>query len=241
MIYFILIIAVIAFYLIYFLRPAWYTARGNAEFQQGREERALAFLKKAADHPRAKPQHKTGYAYMLMKAGKAEEAERMLRGAAYLAKKGLVRVQLNTNLATSLWLQGEREEAVEVLERVQSEYKNTTLYGNLGYFKLLLGKDLEGALAFNLEAYSYNDSDLTILDNVAQSYYALGRYEEAAEWYEKVVAKQPKHAESYYYYAQTLQRLGRVDEAKEQARLAKERPLALVTSITKQDLDVLTA
>ncbi|HZG58261.1 tetratricopeptide repeat protein [Paenibacillus sp.] len=224
--------------IMYASRAAFVAARGNLEYMKGNQDKAMALLEKASRLPRVQPKHLTGYAYLLMKAGKPAEAERILNDALPKAK-GLDKMQAQVNLATAMWLQGRREEAVELLERTHAEYKNTTVYGNLGYFKLLLGNDLEEALSFNLEAYGYNDNDLTILDNVAQSYYMLGRYEEAAEWYAKVVAKQPKHAESYYFYAQTLRRLGRAREALEQARTAAAKPLALVTPLSREEPEAL--
>ena len=144
-------------------------------------------------------------------------------------------MQAKTNLATAYWLQGQKDEAQCLLEGLFGEFKNTMLYGNLGYFTLLLG-DLEAALVINKDAYDYNDNDLTIMDNLAQNYYLLGRMKEAEEMYVKVIAKEPKHAESYYYL-QTLQKLGKVDEAREQIGKALERKLALVTPLTREDIE----
>lgn len=235
-----LTLALAVLWLVFKLRPAYFVGRGNAEWMKGNEEKAVAYFEKASREPYAKPQHQHSYAFILMKSGKAGEAERILRaGVAKTKPKSLARMQTEIHLATALWLQGERGEALEILERLHEQHKNSTIYGNLGYFKLLYGNDLEQTLEFNKEAYEFNANDTTILDNLAQNYYLLGRYEEAAEWYGKVMALQPKYAESYYYYAKTLLALGRVEEAKEQARLAADKPLAMVTSIDRAAIDAL--
>jgi len=223
---------------VYAARPAWYAGRGNAEFSKGNIEGALNLFERAHGLRNAKPPQSIGYAYLLMKAGDPAKAERVLEAAIPKTKPGIVRMQAQLNLATAVWLQGRRDEAVSLLEDVHRDYKNTTVYGNLGYFKLLQG-DLEAALAFNREAYEYNADDVTILDNLAQTHYMLGRYDEAAAWYEKTVAKRPKHAETYYYYARTLMMLGKTEEALEQARLAAERPLSLVTPVAREQVDAL--
>ena len=235
-----LTLAAALLWLIFKLRPAYFVGRGNAEMLKGNEEKAAAYFAKAAREPYAKPQHKHSYAFILMKSGKAAEAERLLRAELARTKPGtLVRMQTETHLATAMWLTGQREEAVEILAKLNEKYKNSTIYGNLGYFRLLLGQNLEETLEYNKEAYAYNDSDTTILDNLAQNYYLLGRYEEAAEWYAKVMERKPKYAESYYYYARTLLTLGRIEEAKEHARLAGEKPLAMVTGLDRAAIDAL--
>lgn len=210
--------------------------KANAAYAQGDTGKALALLEKAYDSKSAKPQHILSYAFVLMKDGQPEKAEQVLQKLLDGTKTTDLRMQAKTHLATAKWLLGKREESLALLEEVYKEYKTVTIVGNLGYFKVLHG-DLEEALAFNKEAYVYDDSDLTIMDNLAQTYYLLGRLDEAAELYQKVMDKSPKHAESYYYYALTLQALGKQEEAKEFARQALEKPLALVTSISKEDIE----
>lgn len=232
----VLIVAILG-YSLYSSRAVIYAQRGNLAFMKGDEAKALELLEKAHRTGKGNPQHMVGYAYLLLKTGKYAEAEQLLKDI--LAKKpaDLVRLQANINLATVYWLTDRKSEGLELLEEMQQEFKNTKLYGNLGYYKILQGDDLEGALAFNLEAYEYNSDDLTILDNLAQNYYYLGRLEEAAEMYEKVMAKQPRNADSYYFYAMTLEKLGRLEEAKEQIAKAKERELALVTPLKREDIE----
>ncbi|MEF3304578.1 tetratricopeptide repeat protein [Paenibacillus sp. GYB003] len=217
-------------------RPAIYAQRGNAAYAKGDTTEALAWLEKAYRTKRMHPLQQVGYGYLLLKTGEPERAEAVLQQVASTAKNREAIMQARINLSTALWLRGRREEALGLLEDVFGEFKNTTVYGNLGYFKLL-GGDLEEALAFNLEAYAYNDDDMTIADNLAQTYYMLDRLEEAEDIYAKVIVKSPKHADSYYYYARTLQRLGRTGEAREQAERARDKELALVTTLTRDDVE----
>lgn len=69
--------------------------------------------------------------------------------------------------------------------------------------------DLNESLEFNLEAYAFNNDDQTILDNCALNYYMLGKMTEAEAMFEKLMSKSPKRAEPYYYYALTLNKLGK--------------------------------
>ncbi|MGG1516954.1 tetratricopeptide repeat protein [Paenibacillus oryzisoli] len=225
-------------YFIYANRSGFYAQRGNLAYMKGDREKALIWMEKAYVSKAFLPKHQIGYGYLLMKTGDLSKAEQMFDEVLQSAKTTEIRMQAKLNLATVYWLQGKRDEALQILQEQANEVNNTLVFGNYGYFQILHG-DLEAALAYNLEAYSYNDSDLTIMDNLAQNYYMLGRLEEAAEMYAKVVAKTPKHAESYYFYAQTLQKLGRTQEAREQLETAKEKELALVTPLSKEDIRAL--
>ena len=207
---------------------------------KGDEEKALVMLEKAYQTKGANPQQMIGYAYLLMKTGNLERSEKLLKELLGNPLSDPMRLLANVNLATNYWLQGNQDEGYHVLEELSGEYKNTQLYSNLGYFKILRGDDLEEALAYNQEAYEYNSDDLTILDNLAQNYYFLGRLDEANEIYDKVMDKSPKSADSYYYHALTLKGLGQIKEAREQVELAKDKKLALVTTITKDDIEKLS-
>ncbi|WP_020618165.1 tetratricopeptide repeat protein [Paenibacillus daejeonensis] len=215
-----------------------YSMKANMAYTQGREEQALALLEKTTGLDGAGAREFMHYGYLLMKKGDLARAEQVFRDGLSRSKRREDEMQIKINLATVGWLQGNRSEAVALLEGVYDSFKTTMVYGNLGYLKLLHG-DAEEALAFNLEAYDYNGEDQTIRDNLAQTYYTLGRYEEAEEMYKLVMAKSPRFAEPYYYYALTLRQLGRTDEAREQSAAALERQPALIPAVTRAELEQL--
>jgi len=231
------VIAAILIYSVWSNRAIIYAQRGNIAYMKGDEEKALEHLEQAYRTKRGNPQHMVGYAYLLIKKGRLEEAEKILKDILSGGKlPDQIRMQAHVNLATVYWLQGHREQCIKLLEEEQEKLKHTKLYGNLGYYKILLGTDYEAALEYNKEAYEYNDNDVTIIDNLAQNYYFLGRYEEAAEVYEKLMEKSPKSADSYYFYARTLKELGRTDEARDMINKALDKPLATVTPLTRDEV-----
>jgi Flp pilus assembly protein TadD len=143
-------------------RANYYALRGAGLFNKGENEQALVWFKKAYDSKPCPEAHQIGYSYILMRTGNAKQAEPILKQIQHTTKSKDNRIQAQSNLATSYWLQGRKEECLSLLEEVFEEYKNSLVYGNLGYFKLLNG-DVEAALAFNLEAYAYNSDDKTYL------------------------------------------------------------------------------
>lgn len=230
-------IVVILGYFVYVNRSALYAQRGNLAYMKGDREQALIWMEKAYRSKAILPKHQIGYGYLLMKTGDLSKAEHMFEEVLLTTNATDMRMQARLNVATVYWLQNKRDEAFSILQELAQEVKNTLVYGNYGYFQILRG-DLEAALTYNLEAYAYNDNDLTIMDNLAQNYYMLGRLDEADEMYTKVIAKTPKHAESYYFYAQTLHKLGRTQAAREQLETALGKELALVTPLATRDIEL---
>jgi Flp pilus assembly protein TadD len=222
--------------MLYTSRASLYALRGSRAFAKGELKQALVWYKKAFTSKPCPDKHRVGYGYLLMRSGDLKQAEQVLKQLLQATKTRDTRVQTQCNLATCYWLQGKKSEGLALLEEVFEQYKNTLVYGNLGYFKLLHG-DLDEALAFNLEAYSYNADDQTILDNVALNYHLLGQTDQAEEMFQKLMLKSPKYAEPYYYYSQTLQQLGKTELAIEQINLALKKDLSFVTPITREQIE----
>ncbi|NHN30884.1 tetratricopeptide repeat protein [Paenibacillus agricola] len=217
-------------------RSSIYALIGSRAFAKGEMQKALVWYKKAFTSKPCPDKHRIGYGYLLMRSGDPVQAEQVLGQLIKATKSRDTRVQAQCNLATAYWLQGKKSEGLILLEQVFEEYKNTLVYGNLGYFKILHG-DLNEALAFNLEAYTYNEGDLTILDNLALNYHLLGQADEAQPLFEKLMLKTPKYAEPYYYYSQNLQQQGKREEAIEQINVALKKELSFVTPITRSQIE----
>jgi Flp pilus assembly protein TadD len=223
-------------YVIFRARANYYALRGTGMFNKGDYEQALVWFKKAYDSKPCPEAHQIGYGYILMRSGNAKQAEPILKQIQHKTKNKDNLIQAQCNLATSYWLQGRKEECLSLLEEVFEQYKNSLVYGNLGYFKLLNG-DFEAALAFNLEAYAYNSDDKTIIDNLAYNYYLLGQMEQAEEIFAQLVPKSPKFADPHYFYALTLEKQGKFEAAIEQIQLALSKDAAFITPITRAEIE----
>ena len=217
-------------------RASIYALIGSRAFAKGELKKALVWYRKAYASKPCPDKQRIGYGYLLMRSGEPAQAEQVLEQLVKLSRNRETRVQAQCNLATAYWLQGKKSEGLALLEEVFDDYKNTLVYGNLGYFKILHG-DLNEALAFNLEAYTYNEGDLTILDNLALNYHLLGQIDEAEQLFQKLMLKTPKYAEPYYYYCQNLQQQGKTEAAIEQINLALKKDLSFVTPITRDQIE----
>ncbi|CAM3785783.1 tetratricopeptide repeat protein [Marinicrinis lubricantis] len=220
---------------VYMSRSRWYAARGNMEYTKGNKELALQYFRKAAADPNASSQMICSLGYLLLTQGHWEEAEETIKKARKKAKDRQDVLNAELNLSLVLWKKGEHQEAIELLQKLDNEYKNTVVYGNLGYFLVLDGR-LEEALAYNLEAYDFNSGSKSILDNLAQTYYLMEEYNKAKEIYGKLMTMDSTIAETYYYYGLTLLALNEKEKAVEILKKAMEYEVSLISPITKEDI-----
>ena len=140
---------------------------------------ALIWMEKAYRSKAFLPKHQIGYGYLLMKTGDLNKAEHMFEEVLQSTNATDIRYASEAQCGNGVLAEEQAGRGLSsILQELAQEVKNTLVYGNYGYFQILHG-DLEAALTYNLEAYDYNDNDLTIMDNLAQNYYMLGRLNEA--------------------------------------------------------------
>lgn len=193
--------------------PNFYAMRANAEYGKGNPERALELLAKSYATGRMFAQHQISYGYLLLRMGRLDEAERMLlevKNKANIPRN--IKMNTEQNLALVAWKRGELQQAIEKMEEIHAQFKTTAVYESLGYF-YIAGGELDKALAFNQEALDYDAQDAVILDNMGQTHYLRGEYEEAAKIYEGLLEKQPKFPEPYFNYGQVLLQQGEREKA----------------------------
>ena len=134
---------------------------------------------------------------------------------------------------------GREDEALEELLEIFPTYKNSTMYGSIGYLYILKG-DMEKALEFNKEAYEYNSDDAVILDNMVQLYNILGDGETAFSFAEKLMAKNPAFIEAYYNAALAAKGVGKTDLAKEYLEKTENLKTTFLSNVSHEDIKKLS-
>lgn len=214
-----------------------YALKASSAYRKGNVEETIAWLDKAYKTGSAKANVVTTYGYMLLKHGKLEEAIKIFDEQ--LASKKLSkneRADTKSNYALALWKKGQLDEAISLFEEIIANYKNTNIYGSLGYLYNLKG-DIEKALKFNLEAYDYNNSNGVILDNLGQAYYLIGDFENANEVFKKLMTLNPKFPEAFYDYALVFEKLGNKEKCIEKLRNALLYKPNFLSAITIEDIE----
>ncbi len=234
--------AFILAYGIYSYIPSFYVIKANKAYQDGDFEESKKWYKKAYDTNRAKLTMKVSYAYILLRTGDNDEAEAVLDRI--IRAKGIKpeqKKQAKQQRCMVYFKQGRLDEAMEEAYEIfdGGNYKNTTLYGMLGYFKYL-HDDVDDALKFCLEAYDYNNEDRDIMDNLSLCYYKKGEYEKAKEISDKIISENPKFVEAYYHGAQIAVKCGNYETAKEYLEKIPGCRWSNMTTVTHEEVDRLT-
>lgn len=217
-------------------RSVYYEILANQAYRKGDVNKAIMWLEKACKSSKLKPVTTISYGYLLLKTGNIEEAQKILDTLLRSNIDNDSMMQAKSNYALILWKKGQLKEAVDMLSEVYDSYKNTTIYGSLGYLLILQG-DLEKALEFNKEAHEYNDSSTIILDNLGYTYYKMGDFKNSEEIYEKLLSLNPSFPEAYYNYSRLQKDMGNHEKALEMAQKAKGYRLSYLSNLTEEELD----
>lgn len=216
-------------------KSAFFAYLGNMNYQQGKEKEALMWLNKAAAEKNCRSSHLLGFSFLLLKRGELDKAQEILVRAERMDLGRNEKMAYLTNASLLLWKQGRLDEAKAMLEEAYDEYKNTNLYGSLGYFYILSG-DLDKALEFNREAFEFNGKSPVIADNLGQTRLLRGEYSEALGIYEELTSQNPAFPEAYFNHGLVLEALGRTEEALERMRKALDYPTSLLSTVTHEEI-----
>ena len=174
-------------------------------------------MQKAYDTGKMNPQDALIYAYMLLRDGHLDKAERLITGIVHrnknkLTPKNILASELNQ--AIILWKKNNLAGAIEMMEGIYNKgYRSTVHYQTLGIF-YLLNNNLDKAESFIMEAMDFNSDDLSIRDNLGLWYIKKGDWEKAEAVYESIFDEAtPNFIEAHYNYATVLEHYGDWDNA----------------------------
>ncbi|PYG85815.1 tetratricopeptide repeat protein [Ruminiclostridium sufflavum DSM 19573] len=214
-----------------------FSLKASLAFQKGNIQETIDLLGKAYKTGKAKASVVSTYGYMLLKYGKLEEAIKIF--TEQLSSSTLSdtdRFNVQSNYALALWKNGQLDDAISLLEKVIAKFKNTNIYGSLGYLYNLKG-NLEKALSFNLEAYDYNSTNGIILDNLGETYYLLDDFENAQRVFKELMTLNPKFPEAYYDYALVYEKTGDKEKCIEYLKKAMQYKPNYLSAITAEDIE----
>ena len=223
-------------------RPASHIAAAGRAWRRGDEPGTLAEFLKAHRVGRLGADPTVTLAYLLLKAGRTDEAGTLLETA--LAgnpkKKPLKeadRQLLETYRSLVLWKRGQVTQAVGLLEGLLAAgYRTAALYGNLGFFLLETG-DLARAEVLCREAVEWDPQGKVLLDNLGSYYRAAGIWDKASETYAKLLDLDPVFPEAWYGAGVVSLRTGDPAEARRRWTRALELPFHALTTVERSAVD----
>ena len=198
-----------------------FKARSAAsKLSKGDTEGAMRLYKEAIDEGLQDVRYILTYVVLLIRAGRYQEARDLLVKIQRYPMADNLRCQLYVDYASCVYKMGELQKGIELLERQHAKQPSGLVYETLGYLYVEAG-DYEKALAFNTEAYDYDDEDSITLDNLAQTYYRLGNDKaKAREFFQKAIELKPTQIDTLYFLAQYDIEEGNKDAAREKLEKA---------------------
>lgn len=189
---------------------------------KGNTEEAMKLYQEAVDEGAQDARSLLGYSVLLFRAGRFQEARELLVKIQKFPMTDDLRRQMYVNYASTVFKLGETEKAIEVLEHQHEKQESGLIYETLGYLYVEAG-DAEKALAFNTQAYEYDDEDYITLDNLGQTYYRLlGDKEKAREYFDKAIELRPGQIDTLYFLSRYDLEAGDKDAAREKLQKALE-------------------
>lgn len=234
----IILTALVIAFGIYTYIPTYFASKGNQAFNAGDFDEAAAQYKKCMSH-RPKVNHRINYAYMLMRTGDFEEAEKVLD---YILRFRSVKPELRNEARRQrcmvYYKQDRLDEAVEEAQTMFDDgYKTSNMYAMLGYFKLLTAPEAQDTYDFCAEGYEYDEDNRDIKDNMILAMYHRGEYEKAKEISDEIMKSSPQFVEAYYHGAMIEAKLKNYDKALEYLDKIPDCRWSNMTTVTKEDIE----
>lgn len=200
---------------LYFKPQIYYIFGRNKYFKN--HEQGFKLLGKAYDTKRLAPQQILIYAYLLLRDGHIDKAERIITGVLHDSSDKLSEKNIqaaNLNQAIIRWKRNDIKGAVKLMEELYDKgYRSTVHYGTLGVFYVLVG-DYAKAVQFSLEGLDFNPDDISIKDNYGIALFRNGEIDKAEDVYEELFERgTPDFIEAYYNYGLVLEKQGKYDMA----------------------------
>ena len=141
------------------------------------------------------------------------------------------------NIALCYWKLDSIDEAVEVLEDLNSkyEYVNENILTTLGYFYLLKG-NYEKALYYSNQALEDEPEHAPALDNLGQIYYKQNELEKAEGYFLKALEYKDM-VDSKYFLGLIYEKQGNKDKAREYFGKAYNTKTSIFSTVSKGDLE----
>lgn len=214
--------------------------RSRKYSMDGDYKTARDILKKAAEKSNATDDVKMEYSYILMRTGQFAEAEQILNNilSKPVDKNLYGRAVLQRCLC--YYKQNNLPEALQDAYALYDDgFRSMTLYGLLGYFKVLENPHSQETFDFCMEAYEYASDDRDICDNLLICYYNRGEYQKAKEISDSVLENNPKFVEAWYHAAQIDVKLGDYKSAKEKLDKIEECNRSYMTTVSVDEVNSL--
>ena len=211
---------------------------GDLNFAQGNIPQAIKFYQKAIDKNTKSPTVYLNYAVYLLQEDNATTALDLLRKARDVNTRIMVDKNILLTMSSCLWLLGDINGAIEVLEQLKSKYDyvNANVLTTLGYM-YYLNENFDKALEFTNKAIEEEPNFASAWDNLGQIFFKTDEIDKAEEAFLKALSFNNSLVDSNYYLGKLYERKNEMDKANEYFLKAYDCPITTLNSVTKQEIE----
>lgn len=223
-------------YLLIVMRGDIFMIRGTKKIKSGEIKKGIELYEKGIKS-HTKTEYELYACYAFLRYGYPDKCIAYLEKAEKNKKlTPAQKAEIASTKGLYLWKTGDMEGAEKEFLKAHELSLNSSTYSQLGFI-LLDEKKFDEALALNLEAAEYNDSDPSIMDNLAMSYFYGGENDKALKIYEGIMEKGTRFPVVHYNYALVLEKAGRLSEAAEQLDEALGYKFSYLASVSRDEVE----
>ncbi len=217
--------------------------RGDVAKAKEYHDKALKLYEEAYNAGYREANIVMAYGVLTMRYGGYERARELflecerLPGLDHKDKK-----QLRINYSVCQWKLGNLDKAIELMQEAARNGKTSLIYTTLGYYLIERGVrdgDFTEAIAFNNEAYEYDEDDAGTLDNLGQLNYHLGEREKAYEYFSRAFRAKPTQVPTLYFIAKMNYENGNLEKARQFSEKCLEGNFSALCSISRKEAEAL--
>lgn len=223
-------------YILLVMRGDIFMIRGSKAIKAGETKKGIKLYEKAIKN-QTRTDYKIYACYVFLRYGYEDKCIAYLREAEKIKRlTPAQKAEIETTKGLYLRKTGDFNGAEEAFRQAHKLCPNSSTYSQLGFILLEEGK-FDEAFSFNSEAMEYNNSDPSILDNMAMSHFQRGEIDQAAALYDKIMEKGTRLPVIYYNHALVLEKQGKLDEAKEQLDAALHYNFSHIAAVSKEEVE----
>ena len=148
------------------------------------------------------PRHMMAYGVLLMRTRQYEKAKATMLKVEKKPGLGRTSKAASAQLCGVRMEDGQLDRAIELMKQASADGSNSMIYGSLGYMLIEKARetgDFAEAVEYNRKAYEYDEDDAVVLDNMGQLSLAMGKREEAFEFFKRAHERKPTQVDTLYY------------------------------------------
>jgi tetratricopeptide (TPR) repeat protein len=219
-------------------RDKFYSYFGKRSYLKGKLTKAIQWYEKANRTRRAEAKVRISYAYALILSGKFQLAGEALAESSNVPDADTVIMQRAICEAVLRWKEdGNLVGAIQRLRHMDETLRTSSYYGILGKMMIASGEETK-AREFSEEAYSYNEKNTQILENLITIYCMANEFERAAKVANILIKKKPSTIDGWYYCGLAKEKTGEAGKAARCYKKALKCEETLLTTIKHTDIKI---